>query len=75
MAQRKLATISNIGLANYSKIKYAVCMAKWKQLPILAQYMKTNINVLLTLWLANHIFEVVEDKKRISEQTLKVTHK
>jgi hypothetical protein len=73
MAQKKLTAVFNIGFANYSKIKHAVCMAKWKHLPVLAKYMKTDANKLFTFWIACHIFEIVEDEKRISGQMLKVT--
>jgi transcriptional regulator with XRE-family HTH domain len=75
LPQRKAAEALNIDSATYCKIERGERKAKREQLPILAQYMKADLDELHTLWLADKIIEAIKNEKELAEKALIVTQK
>jgi transcriptional regulator with XRE-family HTH domain len=63
LPQRKVAEVLNIDSATYCKIEHGERKAKREQLPILAKYLKADIDELLTLWLADQVYSVVKNEE------------
>ena len=68
--RKQFAAALEIDMPMYSKIERGERRAKRKQVIALAKIFKVNPNDFLSLWLADRIIEVVEDKKEIAGKVL-----
>lgn len=77
LLQRQLAASLDIDTPMFSKIERGERRAKREQVIKLAGLLETNVNELLTVWLADQIYEIVKDEEiaeaalRVAESTLK----
>jgi hypothetical protein len=62
----------NIDTPLFSKIERGECRANEE---VIAKTPKINRNNFLTLWFADRIIELIEDKKELDEKVLNVTQK
>lgn len=53
--------------AQLSKIEKGLRQLKREQIPIIAEILKANSDELMTLWFANQIYAVVNNKKLANE--------
>jgi len=60
---RQLAAVLAVDTATISKIERGSRQAKKEHLPILAKILKTDVKELKTLWLADKLYEIVEDEE------------
>ena len=65
--QRQLAAALNIDTATYCKIEKGERKAKREQVEIIAQLLNADKNELLTLWLADKVYDVVGDETNAQE--------
>ncbi|SEQ03835.1 helix-turn-helix transcriptional regulator [Flavobacterium urocaniciphilum] len=68
--QKHLANALNIDTPLYSKIERGERKAKKEQIPILAKILKTSIDELTTVWLADQVLNLVKDQANV-EKVLK----
>ena len=71
LLQRQLAACLEIDTPMFSKIERGERRAKREQVIKLARLLQTDENELLTVWLADQIYEIVKDEE-IAEGALKV---
>ena len=71
LLQRQLAASLEIDTPMFSKIERGERRAKREQVIKLAGLLETDINDLLTVWLADKVYEIVKDED-IAEGALKV---
>lgn len=71
LLQRQLAASLEIDTPMFSKIERGERRAKREQVLLLAELLDTNVNDLLTLWLADQVYDLVKDEE-IAAQALKV---
>lgn len=71
LLQRQLAASLEIDTPMFSKIERGERRAKREQVLKLAELLKTDVNELLTVWLADQVYEIVKDEE-IAEGALKV---
>ncbi|WP_294176460.1 helix-turn-helix domain-containing protein [uncultured Coprobacter sp.] len=62
MPQRQLAAALDIDTATYCKIEKGERKAKRKQVEIIAQILNADKNELITLWLADKVYDVIGDE-------------
>lgn len=65
--QRRLAAALNIDTATYCKIEKGERKAKREQVEIIAQLLNADKNELVTLWLADKVYDVVGDETNAQE--------
>jgi transcriptional regulator with XRE-family HTH domain len=70
--QRKLAAALDIDTASYCKIEKGERRARNEHIPIIAEFLQTDKDELLTLWLAEQIIAVVADDKEIADKALNI---
>lgn len=70
LLQRQLSSALEIDTPMYSKIERGDRPAKCKQVVIIAKMLGIDEKELLTLWLADQIFAVVEDKEELASNAL-----
>ncbi|BDX38434.1 hypothetical protein CYCD_17890 [Tenuifilaceae bacterium CYCD] len=75
MLQRQLASALEIDTPMYSKIERGDRPAKREQVVLIAKLLNTNEKELLTLWLADQIFSLIEDKKELATNALSIVLK
>lgn len=75
MLQRQLASALEIDTPMYSKIERGERPAKREQVVLIAKILNTDEKELLTLWLADQIFSLVEDKKELATNALSIVLK
>ena len=63
MLQRQLASALEIDTPMYSKIERGERKAKREQVLKLAEMLNTDKDELLTLWLAEQVYEIVKDEE------------
>jgi transcriptional regulator with XRE-family HTH domain len=63
MPQRKLAAVLDIDTATYCKIEKGERRAKREQVHIIAELLKVDKDELLSLWLADQVYNVVKNEK------------
>ena len=63
LLQRQLAAELEIDTPMYSKIERGERKAKREQVIKLAEMLETDLDELLTLWLAGQVYEIVKDEK------------
>ena len=71
LLQRQLAASLEIDTPMFSKIERGDRRAKREQVLLLAELLDTNVNDLLTLWLADQVYDLVKDEE-MAAQALKV---
>lgn len=77
LLQRQLAASLEIDTPMFSKIERGERRAKREQVIKLAELLQTDVNELLTVWLADQVYEIVKDEEiaegalRVAESTLK----
>jgi transcriptional regulator with XRE-family HTH domain len=64
---RQLASLLDVDTSIISKIERGDRQFKKEQIPLLAQILKTDVEELQTLWLADQIYAVVKDEKMANE--------
>lgn len=69
---RKLAAALDIDTASYCKIERGDRRARKEYIPVIAEFLKTDYEELLSLWLADQITVVVTDDKKIADKALKI---
>ena len=60
----QVAPLLEMDTAQGSKIEKGLRQLKGEQIPILAEIPKASNNELMTVWLADQIYEVVKDEKK-----------
>ena len=63
MPQRQFAAALEIDTATYCKIEKGERRVKREQVQIIAKLLKANQNELLTLWLADQVYDVIKGEK------------
>jgi transcriptional regulator with XRE-family HTH domain len=63
MPQRQFAAALEIDTATYCKIEKGERRVKREQIQIIAKLLKINQNELLTLWLADQVYDVIKGEK------------
>lgn len=77
LLQRQLAASLEIDTPMFSKIERGERRAKREQVVKLAELLKTDVNELLTVWLADQVYEIVRDEEtavgalKVAESTVK----
>jgi len=77
LLQRQLAASLEIDTPMFSKIERGERRAKREQVLKLAELLQIDVNELLTVWLADQVYEIVKDEEtaegalRVAESTLK----
>ena len=64
---RQVASLLEMDTAQLSKIEKGLRQLKREQIPIIAGILKASSDELMTLWLADQIYEVVKDEKMANE--------
>lgn len=72
LLQRQLASALEIDTPMYSKIERGDRLAKREQVVIIAKFLSTDENELLTLWLADKVLDVLEGEKKLAEKALNI---
>ena len=72
LPQRKLAAALEIDTATYCKIEKGERRVKREQIAMIAQWLQTDPEELLTLWLADQVAEVVGKDRKMSEKVLDI---
>lgn len=72
LPQRKLAEALDIDSATYCKIEKGERRAKREQVVVIAQILKTNVEELLSFWLADQVTAMVADEKQIADKVLNI---
>ena len=72
LLQRQLASALEIDTPMYSKIERGDRLAKREQVVIIAKFLSTDENKLLTLWLADKVLEVLEGEKELAGKVLEI---
>ena len=72
MLNRQLVFVLEIDTPMFSKIEWCDCPVKREQVVSIAEIFSTYETVLLTLWFADKIMEVVENKYLIANKILKI---
>ena len=72
MPQRQIAPALEIDTPMYSKIERGGRLAKRKQITVIAQLLKTDENMLVTLWLADKIIAAIGEDKEFAGKALRV---
>jgi transcriptional regulator with XRE-family HTH domain len=75
LLQRHFTSALEIDMSMFSKIERSERQAKCEQLITIANLLKVNPKELLIFWLAEQIYEVVEDKKELGVKALIITQK
>jgi transcriptional regulator with XRE-family HTH domain len=71
---RQVAPLLEMDTAQLSKIEKGLRQVKREQISILAEILKASSDELMTLWLADQIYEVVKDEK-MANQAMQVAEK
>ena len=75
LLQRQLASALEIDTPMYSKIERGDRLAKREQVVIIAKFLSTDENELLTLWLADKVLDVLEGEKELAGIVLEIAKK
>ena len=72
---RQVASFLEMDTAQLSKIEKGSRQLKREQIPVIAEILKTDKEELLTLWLADHVMEVLNGEPLADEALKSVTKK
>lgn len=75
LLQRHLAAALDMDTPMFSKIERGDRPAKREQVLTIAKILSIDENELLTLWLADKIFNVIENEKELARKALEVVQK
>jgi len=75
LLQRQLASALEIDTPMYSKIERGDRLAKREQVVVIAKFLSTDENELLSLWLADKVLEVLEGEKELASKVLEIVKK
>lgn len=75
LLQRQLASALEIDTPMYSKIERGDRLAKREQVVIIAKFLSTDENELLSLWLADKVLDVLEGEKELGSKVLEIVNK
>ncbi len=75
LLQRQLASALEIDTPMYSKIERGDRLAKREQVVIIANFLSTDENELLSLWLADKVLDVLEGEKELAGIVLEIAKK
>lgn len=75
LLQRQLASALEIDTPMYSKIERGDRLAKREQVVIIANFLSTDENELLSLWLADKVLDVLEGEKELGSKVLEIVNK
>lgn len=74
LLQRQLASALEIDTPMYSKIERGDRLAKREQVVVIANFLSTDENELLSLWLADKVLEVLEGEKELAGIVLEIAN-
>ena len=74
LLQRQLASALEIDTPMYSKIERGDRLAKREQVVIIANFLSTDENELLSLWLADKVLDVLEGEKELGGKVLEIAN-
>ena len=74
LLQRQLASALEIDTPMYSKIERGDRLAKREQVVIIARFLSTDENELLTLWLADKVLDVLVGEKELAGIVLEIAN-
>ena len=74
LLQRQLASALEIDTPMYSKIERGDRLAKREQVVIIANFLSTDENELLSLWLADKVLDVLEGEKELGSKVLEIAN-
>ena len=74
LLQRQLASALEIDTPMYSKIERGDRLAKREQVVIIAKFLSTDENELLTLWLADKVLDVLAGEKELGGKVLEIAN-
>ena len=74
LLQRQLASALEIDTPMYSKIERGDRLAKREQVVIIAKFLSTDENELLTLWLADKVLDVLVGEKELGGKVLEIAN-
>ncbi len=74
LLQRQLASALEIDTPMYSKIERGDRLAKREQVVIIANFLSTDENELLSLWLADKVLDVLEGEKELESKVLEIAN-
>ena len=74
LLQKHIASKLDIDTPMLSKIERGERKAKREQVLVFAEFLKVSPETLLTLWLADQIFEIIKDEK-VALEAIRVTEK
>ena len=69
---RQVAPLLEMDTAQLSKIEKGLRQLKREQMPILAEIFQAEKDELLTLWLADQLYDVIKDEK-LANEAMQVT--
>jgi transcriptional regulator with XRE-family HTH domain len=72
---RQVAPLLEMDTALLSKIEKGQRHLKKEQIPLLAEILKADKNELITLWLADQVFDVIKDENMADEALKSVSRK
>ena len=72
---RQVAPLLEMDTAQLSKIENGLRQLKRKQIPAIANILKTNTDELFTLWLADQVYNVIEGEPMADEALKSVSKK
>jgi len=72
LLQRQLASALEIDTPMYSKIERGDRLAKREQVVIIAKFLSTDENELLSLWLADKVLDVLEGEEELGGKVLEI---
>lgn len=72
LLQRQLASALEIDTPMYSKIERGDRLAKREQVVIIAKFLSTDENELLSLWLADKVLDVLTGEKELAGKALDI---
>jgi transcriptional regulator with XRE-family HTH domain len=75
MLLRQLASKLDVDTSIISKVERGDRQLKKEQIPILANILKADKDELITLWLADQVFDVIKDEKMADEALKSVSRK
>jgi transcriptional regulator with XRE-family HTH domain len=75
MPQRQFAAALEIDTATYCKFEKGERRVKREQIQVIAKLLKTNQSELVTLWLADQVYDMVKDEKHAKKVLTIVTER
>ena len=74
LLQRQLASALEIDTPMYSKIERGDRLANREQVVIIAKFLSTDENEVLSLWLADKVLDVMDGEKELGGKVLEIAN-